>query len=230
MAPTARAVLLHLERLLRGAARAGGRDRGAFARCRQRACLARGRARAPGTVLGRGGRRRGGRRSRPRRLAVHAGGRLDAGAAGGGHPRRRPLQRAGANAALTASRRGRGRHGGQVPGAAGAGRHRLDGELDRRGCAPRNRLRLRLATASTSPLREPSAEPSSPARPLLLDADCKTVEQMRLVSAVCWFVELAGSPVRVKGDPRNVDTSHDARHMLSDPRTATIRTSNERRR
>ena len=27
--------------------------------------------------------------------------------------------------------------------------------------------------------------------PALLDADCKTVEQMRLVSAVCWFVELA---------------------------------------
>jgi uncharacterized protein len=29
--------------------------------------------------------------------------------------------------------------------------------------------------------------------PLLLDADCRTVEQMRLVSAVCWFVELAGA-------------------------------------
>ena len=29
--------------------------------------------------------------------------------------------------------------------------------------------------------------------PALLDADCKTIEQMRLVSAVCWFVELAGS-------------------------------------
>ncbi len=27
--------------------------------------------------------------------------------------------------------------------------------------------------------------------PALLDADCKTIEQMRLVSAVCWFVELA---------------------------------------
>ncbi len=26
--------------------------------------------------------------------------------------------------------------------------------------------------------------------PALLDADCKTIEQMRLVSAVCWFVEL----------------------------------------
>ena len=29
--------------------------------------------------------------------------------------------------------------------------------------------------------------------PALLDADCKTVEQMRLVNAVCRFVELAGS-------------------------------------
>jgi hypothetical protein len=27
--------------------------------------------------------------------------------------------------------------------------------------------------------------------PRLLDADCKTVEQMRLVNAVCRFVELA---------------------------------------
>jgi hypothetical protein len=27
--------------------------------------------------------------------------------------------------------------------------------------------------------------------PALLDADCRTIEQMRLVSAVCWFVELA---------------------------------------
>jgi uncharacterized protein len=27
--------------------------------------------------------------------------------------------------------------------------------------------------------------------PRLLDADCRTIEQMRLVSAVCWFVELA---------------------------------------
>jgi hypothetical protein len=27
----------------------------------------------------------------------------------------------------------------------------------------------------------------------LLDADCRTIEQMRLVSVVCWFVELAES-------------------------------------
>jgi hypothetical protein len=27
--------------------------------------------------------------------------------------------------------------------------------------------------------------------PALLDVDCKTIEQMRLVSAVCRFVELA---------------------------------------
>ncbi len=31
--------------------------------------------------------------------------------------------------------------------------------------------------------------------PALLDADCKTIEQMRLVSAVCWFVELASLEV-----------------------------------
>jgi hypothetical protein len=29
--------------------------------------------------------------------------------------------------------------------------------------------------------------------PALLDADCRTIEQMRLVSAVCWFVELAAA-------------------------------------
>ena len=37
--------------------------------------------------------------------------------------------------------------------------------------------------------------------PRLLDADCKTVEQMRLVNALCRFVELAqaGSPALVPG-------------------------------
>ena len=34
--------------------------------------------------------------------------------------------------------------------------------------------------------------------PALLDADCKTIEQMRLVSAVCWFVELADSGEAVR--------------------------------
>ncbi len=37
--------------------------------------------------------------------------------------------------------------------------------------------------------------------PLLLDADCKTVEQMRLVSAVCWFVELAAAPCESREIP-----------------------------
>ena len=36
--------------------------------------------------------------------------------------------------------------------------------------------------------------------PALLDADCKTIEQMRLVSAVCWFVELAQASA-APGDP-----------------------------
>ena len=36
-----------------------------------------------------------------------------------------------------------------------------------------------------------SAVSSIVCAPRLLDADCKTVEQMRLVNAVCRFVELA---------------------------------------
>ena len=47
-----------------------------------------------------------------------------------GHPRRGALQRPGADAPVAAPGGRRGRHGGQVPGAAGAGRVRLDGELD----------------------------------------------------------------------------------------------------
>jgi len=35
--------------------------------------------------------------------------------------------------------------------------------------------------------------------PALLDADCRTIEQMRLVSAVCWFVELAEARPREPG-------------------------------
>ncbi len=35
--------------------------------------------------------------------------------------------------------------------------------------------------------------------PALLDADCSTIEQMRLVSAVCWFVELAEARPREPG-------------------------------
>jgi hypothetical protein len=79
-----------------------------------------------------------------------------------------------------------------VPGTASPGRCRLDGELDRRG-RPRglgfafDRHRFNVAT-SRAQCRAVLA-----CTPALLDADCKTIEQMRLVSAVCWFVELAES-------------------------------------
>ncbi len=111
----------------------------------QRPGLARGQARAPRPVVGRGGRRSCGGCNQARRLAFHRGRWLDAPAARERHPRRRPLQRAGANPALPSSRGGAGRHGGQVPGAAGTGRDRLDGELDRRGRPARARLRVRSA-------------------------------------------------------------------------------------
>ncbi len=67
----------------------------------------------------------------------------DPAAASGRGARRRAVQRSGANAALTTARGCRRRHRGQVPGPAGAGRHRLDGELDSRRGTPRPRLRLR---------------------------------------------------------------------------------------
>jgi hypothetical protein len=35
------------------------------------------------------------------------------------------------------------------------------------------------------------------ASPRLVEADCETVEQMRLVNALCRFVEVAESPARV---------------------------------
>ncbi len=57
-------------------------------------------------------------------------------------PRRRAVQRAGAPAAPARSGRRSRRDGRQVPGAGGAGRPHLDGELDRRGRAARDRLRV----------------------------------------------------------------------------------------
>ena len=57
-------------------------------------------------------------------------------------PRRRAVQRAGARAAAARPRGGARRDGRQVPGAGGAGRAHLDGELDRRGRAARDRLRV----------------------------------------------------------------------------------------
>ena len=69
---------------------------------------------------------------------------------------RRTTRRCGCCAPRLPTRR-RGRHGRQVPGAAGAGRLLLDGELDERGRAARDRVPVRPATASTSRRRAPSA-------------------------------------------------------------------------
>jgi hypothetical protein len=69
-------------------------------------------------------------------------------------------------------------------------RPHLDGELDRGG-RPRgigftfDRHRVNVATSP------PQCRVVLVCAPRLLDADCKTVEQMRLVNAVCRFVELA---------------------------------------
>ena len=110
---------------------------------RQRAGLARGRAPEPGSVVGRGGRRRRRGRGRARRVAVHRQGRCDAPSAGRRGARRRALQRPGADVALAAAGCSPGRDRGQVPGPGGPGGRRLDGKLDRRRRPTRARLRLR---------------------------------------------------------------------------------------
>ena len=145
LAAAARALRLHLLRVLRGPARLRARRRAPLARRGERPRLALRRARGPRAVLtgGGGGDRRVGRGAP--RDAVHRRDRRDPAARADRHPRRRPVQRAGAAAARQAARGDPRRHGRQVPGAAGAGRLRLDGELDERGGAARDRVRVQLA-------------------------------------------------------------------------------------
>ena len=89
-----------------------------------------------------------------------------------------------------AGRRAR-RHGRQVPGAGGTRRDRLVRQLEQRGRAARDpaslfdRHRVNVATSRAQ------CRVVLVVAPRLLEADCKTVEDMRLVNAVCRFVELA---------------------------------------
>ena len=84
----------------------------------------------------------------------------------------------------------RGRHRRQVPGPGGTGRLLLDGHLYRRG-VPRNleflfsRNRLNVAVSRARCLAVLIASPE------LMTTECKTVEQMRLVNALCLLDEYA---------------------------------------
>ena len=106
----------------------------------------------------------------------------------GGHPRRRALQRPGADAPLAPSRRRSRRHGRQVPGPAGpvvlvsmASSTPEDAPRGIGFAFDRHRFNVATSRAQCRAILVCS--------PRLLDADCKTVGQMRLVSAVCAFVE-----------------------------------------
>ena len=90
-----------------------------------------------------------------------------------------------------AAGRRRGRHRRQVPGPGGAGRLLLDGDLERAptpraastSSSRRNRLNVAVSRAQCLAYLV--------CAPALLDIDCRTIEQMRLVNALCRFVELA---------------------------------------
>ena len=100
------------------------------------------------------------------------------------HPGRRAVQRAGADAAVEAARGRRGRDGRQVPGAAGSGGVRLDGELDDRGRAARDRVRLRLAPLQRGDLARPVPRRArllpGPARSGLPDGRADAARQRRV--------------------------------------------------
>ena len=92
-------------------------------------------------------------------------------------PRRRAVQRAGARAAAARARRRSRRNRGQVPGAGGAGRPHLDGELDRRGRAARDRRSPSTANRVNVATSRAQCRVVLVCAPRLLDADCKTVER-----------------------------------------------------
>ena len=87
---------------------------------------------------------------------------------------------------------GQGRHGRQVPGTAGPGRVLLDGDLLAGWELPRIWSSCSAETASTSRSLAPAASPAWSASPALLDTQCRSIEQMRLVNALCRFAEVAG--------------------------------------
>ena len=125
-------------------------------------------------------------------LAVHGRGRYDASAHGGRRTRGRAVQRPGADAAIAPAARGPGGDGRQVPGPAGAGRARLDGELDPGRRAARRRLRVRPA-----PLQRRHVARPVPGRALLLPAAPRRGLQDRRADAP----RQRGLPLRRAGFP-----------------------------
>ena len=117
-------------------------------------------------------------------------------ARGGRGARRRALQRAGADAALAAP--GRGSRSARSTSSRASRRRSCSSRWRARAPddAPRgigfafDRHRFNVATSRAQ------CRAVLVCSPRLLDADCKTVAQMRLVSAVCRFVELAAAPPR----------------------------------
>ncbi len=90
-----------------------------------------------------------------------------------------------------AARRRADRHRRQVPGPAGAGRLLLDGDLERARTCPRNlaflfsRNRLNVAISRAQCLAFLVCSPR------LLEARCRSIEEMQLVNALCRLVEVA---------------------------------------
>ena len=191
VAPAAGGVRLRLGGVLRGPARAGGDHLDARDRGRERRPLPRRRAR-PGTA-----------RLRPRRrTAVRAEIDRLVGTpyveAGAERPLGyedflvvAPVQRPRPPAPRGAARGGARRHGGQVPGPAGDGRRSSRWRARRARTSRAASTSSSPGTASTWRSRGRSAWPYVVASPRLLETRCRTVEQMRLVNALCRFVELA---------------------------------------
>jgi hypothetical protein len=82
------------------------------------------------------------------------------------------------------------RHRRQVPGTGRAGRLLRDGELERGGHPAGARVPVLAQSAQRGDLAG-SLPRLSRRKPRLLDVRCRSVEQMRLVNALCRFVEQA---------------------------------------
>ena len=107
-----------------------------------------------------------------------------------GHRRRRPVQRAGRMPGRGAAGRREGGHCRSIPGTGGRGQHLLDGHVERRGSAPQPRVPLQPQPSQRGRVACPRASVLV-CSPELLRARCHTPEQMRLVNALCRYVEMA---------------------------------------
>ena len=187
MRPEVNAV--HLGVVLRGRLDLGGGDAGAVARRRQRHPLPAGRARGqPDAVAGGGGGDRGRGRAAARRRRTEDEARRarlrheDVIVVAPYNAHVRCLREKLPDGVARRDRR-------QVPGPAGAGRLLRDGRARAREDVPRgldflfSRNRLNVAISRAQCLAYLVCSPR------LLDANCRTVEQMRLANALCRFVE-----------------------------------------